>query len=53
MAKGGFRVLLKNPQRPNEPGQWFDVPYSALIDRPNITGVVWWWPSYDMDKDDS
>ena len=28
MAKGGYKVLLKHPHRPNEPGQWFDVPYS-------------------------
>jgi hypothetical protein len=34
MAKGGYKVLLKDPQRPNEPGQWFDVPYSAVINRP-------------------
>lgn len=49
MKKGGYRVLLKNRQRPDEPGQWFDVPYSALIDQPNISGIamVWWWPSYD------
>ena len=51
MAKGGYRVLLKNPQRPNEPGQWFDVPYSAVVDQPNVSGVamVWWSPSYDLD----
>ena len=50
MSKGGYRVLLKNRQRPDEPGQWFDVPYSALIDQPNISGIamVWWWPSYDV-----
>jgi hypothetical protein len=51
MKKGGYRVLLKNRQKPDEPGQWFDVPYSALIDQPNISGIamVWWWPSYDAD----
>jgi hypothetical protein len=51
MAKGGYKVLLKHPHRPNEPGQWFDVPYSAVIDQPNLGGVamVWWWPSYSMD----
>jgi hypothetical protein len=51
MAKGGYRVLLKNPQRPNEPAQWFDVPYSAVIDQPNLSGVamVWWSPSYALD----
>jgi hypothetical protein len=50
MKKGGYRVLLKNRQKPDEPGQWFDVPYSALIDQPNISGIamVWWWPSYDV-----
>jgi hypothetical protein len=50
MAKGGYKVLLKHPHRPNEPGQWFDVPYSAVIDQPNLSGIamVWWWPSYDM-----
>ena len=48
MANGGYKVLLKDPQRPNEPGQWFDVPYSAVIDRPNLSGIamVWWWPTY-------
>jgi hypothetical protein len=51
MAKKGYRVLLKHPHRPNEPGQWFDVPYSAVIDQPNLSGIamVWWWPSYSMD----
>ncbi len=51
MAKGGFRVLPKNPQRPDEQGKWFYVPYSAVIDTPNLSGVamVWWWPSYEMD----
>jgi hypothetical protein len=51
MAKRGYKVLLKHPHRPNEPGRWFDVPYSVVIDRPNLGGVamVWWWPSYDMD----
>jgi hypothetical protein len=51
MARRGYKVLLTNPQKPTEPGQWFDVPYSALIDRPNLSGIamVWWSPSYDMD----
>ena len=45
------RVLLKHPHRPNEPGKWFDVPYSAVIDQPNMSGIamVWWWPFYDID----
>ena len=49
MARAGYKVLLKHPHRPNEPGQWFDVPYSAVIDQPNLSGIamVWWWPSYD------
>jgi hypothetical protein len=51
MAKSGYRVLLKHPHRPNEPGRWFDVPYSAVIDQPNMSGIamVWWWPFYDID----
>ena len=51
MAKGGYRGSLKHPHRPNEPAKWFDVPYSAVIDKPNISGIamVWWAPSYDMD----
>jgi hypothetical protein len=51
MAKRGYRVLLKHPYRPNEPAKWFDVPYSVVVDKPNISGVamVWWAPSYDMD----
>ena len=51
MAKGGYRVLLKNPQRPDEQGKWFYVPHSFVIDTPNLSGVamVWWWPSYEMD----
>jgi hypothetical protein len=49
MAKGGYKVLLKHPHRPTEPGQWFDVPDSAVIDQPNLSGIamVWWSPSYD------
>jgi hypothetical protein len=45
MAKGGYKVLLRHPHRPN------DVPYSAVIDQPNLSGIamVWWWPSYSMD----
>jgi hypothetical protein len=51
MAKGGYKVFLKHPHRPNEPGQWFDVPSSAVIDQPNLSGfaMVWWWPSYGID----
>jgi hypothetical protein len=48
MAKGGYKVLLKHPHRPNEPGQWFDVPYSAVIDQPNLSGIAMvWWSPYD------
>ena len=49
MAKGGYKVLLKHPHRANEPGQWFDVPYTVVINQPNLSGIamVWWWPSYD------
>lgn len=49
MAKGGYKVLLKHPHRPNEPGEWFDVQYSAVIDQPNLSGfaMVWWYPFYD------
>ena len=48
MARSGYKVLLKDPNWPNEPGQWFDVPYSIVIDQPNLSGVamVWWWPSH-------
>jgi hypothetical protein len=48
MAKAGYKVLLKDPPRPNEPGQWFDVPYAAGVNRPNLSGIamVWWWPTY-------
>jgi len=51
MAKGGYRVLLKNPQRPDEQGKWFYVPHSFVIDKSNLSGVamVWWWPSYEID----
>jgi hypothetical protein len=51
MAKGGYRVLLKHPHRPTEPGQWFDVPYSVVIDQPNLSGIamVWWHPFYSDD----
>jgi hypothetical protein len=51
MGKGGYRVLLKNPQRPDEQGKWFYVPHSFVIDKPNLSGVamVWWWPSYEID----
>lgn len=51
MAKSGYRVLLKHPHRPNEPGQWFAVPDSVVINRQNLSGtaMVWWWPSYGID----
>ena len=26
MAKGGYKVFLKNPANPEESGKWFDVP---------------------------
>ncbi|MBB4376284.1 hypothetical protein GGD66_001672 [Bradyrhizobium sp. CIR48] len=47
-AKNGYRVLLKNPQRPSERGQWFDVPNSVVLNRQNLSGraMVWWWPTY-------
>lgn len=49
MANGGYKVLLKHPHRPNEPGQWFYVPYTVVLNQPNLSGIamVWWWPSYD------
>ena len=52
MAKGGYKVLLKDPQRPTELGQWFAVPYSVVIDQPNLSGIamVWWSPSYDSNE---
>ncbi|MCJ9700162.1 hypothetical protein [Bradyrhizobium sp. SHOUNA76] len=48
MAKNGYRVLLKHPHRLDEPGQWFDVPNSVVLNRQNLSGrsMVWWWPSY-------
>jgi hypothetical protein len=48
ISKNGYRVLLKHPHRPNEPGQWFDVPNSVVLNRQNLSGraMVWWWPSY-------
>jgi hypothetical protein len=51
MARGGYKVLLKNPQNPNESGSWFDVPDYAVVNQPNLNGVamVWWYPSYDED----
>ena len=51
MAKRGYKVLLKNPQRPDEPGQWFNVPNDVVLDRPNLSGraMIWWWPSYELD----
>ncbi|MBR1271941.1 hypothetical protein JQ629_31120 [Bradyrhizobium sp. AUGA SZCCT0222] len=49
MAKGGYRVRLKHPHRPTEPGHWFDVPDSVVIQQPNLSGtaMVWWAPSFD------
>jgi hypothetical protein len=49
MAKSGYKVLLQHPHKPNEPGKWFDVPYSAVIEQPNFSGIamVWWSPAYD------
>jgi hypothetical protein len=51
IAKGGYKVLLRHPHRPTEPGQWFDVPYSVVINQPNLSGIamVWWHPLYDED----
>lgn len=48
MTNNGYKVLLRNPQQPDKPGQWFDVPNSVLISQPNLSGVamVWWWPTY-------
>jgi hypothetical protein len=40
MAKGGYKVLLKHPHRPTEPGQWFAVPYSVVIDQPNLSAIA-------------
>ena len=50
MARRGYKVLLKNPQRPDQSGQWFDVPYAVVIEQPNLSGVamVWWWLLYDV-----
>ena len=47
--QGGYRVLLKHPHRPTEPGQWYDVPSSVVLNQPNLNGMamVWWSPSYD------
>ena len=41
MTKRGYRVLLKHPHRPTEPGQWFDVPYSVVI--ASRTSAAWRW----------
>jgi hypothetical protein len=48
MAKRGYKIMLKHPHRPTEPGKWFDVPDSAVVDQPNLSGVamVWWFPIY-------
>jgi hypothetical protein len=50
-TKGGYKVFLKNPLRPDEAGQWFEVPDSAVVERPNLNGIamVWWSPYYGMD----
>jgi hypothetical protein len=50
-TKGGYKVFLKNPQRPDEAGQWFDVPDSAVVEQPNLNGIamVWWSPYFGMD----
>jgi len=49
MAKRGYKVLLKHPHRPTQPGKWFDVPDSVVIDQPNLSGIaiVWWFPIYN------
>ena len=49
MTKRGYKVLLKDPRWPTERRQWYDVPYSVVINQPNLSGIamVWWWPSYD------
>jgi len=51
MANNGYRVLLKHPHRPNEPGQWFDVPNSVVLNRQNLSGMAmaWWSPIYSAD----
>jgi len=51
MAKSGYKVLLKNPTKPNEPGQWFDVPDVSIVEQPNLNGIamVWRYPSYGTD----
>jgi hypothetical protein len=51
MAKGGYKVFLKNPSNPDEQGKWFDVPEHAVVEHPNLNGVamVWWSPFYGID----
>jgi hypothetical protein len=51
MARGGYKVFLKNPAKPNESGKWFDVPDHAIVKQPNLNGVAmaWWYPFYDVD----
>ena len=46
-VQGPLRIRSGQAKR----GQWFDVPSSAVIDRPNLSGIamVWWSPVYDMD----
>jgi hypothetical protein len=48
-TKDGYRVFLKDPARPDDPGQWFDIPPGAFIEQPNLNGIpmVWWYPSYN------
>ena len=54
MAKGGYKVLLKHPHRPTQPGRWFAVPDSVVVNQPNLSGIamVWWFPIYN-DRDGS
>jgi hypothetical protein len=51
MAKGGYKVFLKNPANPEESGKWFDVPAHAVVEQRNLNGVamVWWSPFYSID----
>jgi hypothetical protein len=50
MARGGYRVFLKNPSNPDEGGKWFHVPGHAVVEQPNLNGVamVWWSPFCDI-----
>jgi hypothetical protein len=51
VAKGGYKVFLKNPWNPEGSGKWFDVPDHAVVEQPNLNGpaMVWWYPSYGLD----